>query len=205
MSLLNAWVTPAEAIIAVDADGVRSDGSRFATSKLLPIPHLNAVLALRGQAAVLQFLFMGACSAGFDTFDELVDAMPALLEDMTRTMPGELLAQAAHVSSGNVLLAIGWSDERRGMLGRRFVQPAAGEPFIAEDFTTVLTPWPPALQKLPTAAAAVDEISSAQVRWMRTTYPGAVVGGKLIACRITREGIAMAHRMTFEAARELVS
>lgn len=42
MSLLNCWITPAEATIAVDSDGVGQDGRRLPSSKLLPIPHLIA-------------------------------------------------------------------------------------------------------------------------------------------------------------------
>lgn len=191
MSLLNAWVTPTEALVAVDTDGVRGDGSRFATSKLLPIPHLNAVVALRGQAAFLQFLYLRCIGAGFDTFDEFTELLPAVLEEVTESMPPELIAMAEHVSTGNVLLAVGWSDRRGAMLGRQHVQRAAGEAFAVADFTTLLAPWPSALQDMPRTAAAVAQLSRAQVEWMRSTYPGAIVGGQLLRCRLGKWGISM--------------
>ena len=71
MSLLNAWILPAEAIIAVDTDGVGDEGERMPSSKMLLVPHLNAVLALRGQLALLSYLFTRALSGSFDSFDEL--------------------------------------------------------------------------------------------------------------------------------------
>jgi hypothetical protein len=195
MSLLNAWVLPSEILVAVDTDGVRIDGSRFASSKLLPIPHLqNAILALRGQAAFLQFLFVRCASAGFDTFDELNAALPEILVDMVESMPAELIVAAPHVHTGNVLIAAGWSDERQAMLGRQFVQREAGQEFVAQDFTTLLTPWPPELQDLPRTPQAADMIARAQVRWMRETFPNAIVGGKLVLCRLTRPGIELVCR-----------
>ncbi len=194
MSLLNAWVQPSEAVLAVDVLGARVDGSLFPSSKLLPVPHLGCALAVRGQAALLQGLFLRAAGAGFATFDEINEAMLAVLEDLIESMPPRLLVEAPHVSSGNIVVLAGWSDARGGVVGRKFVQRAAGEPFTAADFTTLLTPWPPALQHLPTTARESEEIARAQCGWMRATYPGAACGGKLVLCRLTRAGVEMVRK-----------
>lgn len=195
MSLLNAWIFPSEAVIAVDTDGARENGSRFGTSKVLPIPHLGgAAIAVRGQAALLQFLFLRAIGSGFDTFDELVSLPTELLDDMTASIPSNLLAAAPHVSMGNMVAMVGWSERRGAMYGRQFVQRGATEAFVADDFTVMLTPWPPAFQDLPKTPEAVEAIAHAQCHWMRDTYPGAMCGGKLVLCRVTRAGIEVVRR-----------
>jgi hypothetical protein len=114
MSLLNAWVTPTEAIVAVDTDGAAADGARLPSSKLLPIPHLGAVLASCGQLAYLAFVYLRAITSGFATFDEMRDAMLAMLAAAEENIPAEFIAAGAAGSAfGNELLAVGWSDRAR--------------------------------------------------------------------------------------------
>jgi len=195
MSLLNAWVAPTAAVLAVDSIAARADGSPYACAKLQPVPHLgSAAIACRGQAAFFQGLTLRALGAGIASFDELLELMPGLLEELIEQMPPHLLVNAPHVSSGNVVVVAGWSEEREVMRGQQFVQRAEGEAFSAEDFTTLLAPWPPALQHLPTTSAAVESIARAQVQWMRSTYPGAACGGKIVICRLTRAGIELVRR-----------
>ena len=53
MSLINALNMGDHALISADSEAVFSDGSRGQVSKLLTIPHLNAVIACRGSLAFL--------------------------------------------------------------------------------------------------------------------------------------------------------
>jgi hypothetical protein len=200
MSILDAWVTPTEAIVAVDTDGARDDGSRFAASKMLPMPHLGCVLALRGQAAFLSMLFVACASAGFDSVDELDDVMPALLEEVHAGIPAHLFTSAAHVKPGNELLLVGWSERRDAMLGRQFIL-RAGEPLTARDFGQHISPWDAdAMRKVPTTPHDVDKIALAQVEWMRAKFDSPACGGKLLVAHVSQKGIAIGARMRFPTA-----
>lgn len=197
MSLLNAWITPTDAIVAVDTDGVREDGARFPTSKLLPIPHLNAVIAMRGQSAFLAFLFLRCISSSFDSFDELNDAMPALLADVNETLPDEILVKNCRI--GNELLIAGWSNRRHRMLGRQFIMRDDMPEFAASEFDFHISPWhASSMSHLPRKAHAVEKLARAQVQWMRSTFPNAACGGKLLVCQIGRRSITTSHRSSFQ-------
>lgn len=196
MSLLNAWITRTEAIVAVDTDGVDLDGKRMPTSKLLTIPHLNAVLGLRGQAAFLSFVFLRCLSSSFESFDEMNDALPLILEEAD-SLPDWSIAKDCRI--GNEMLAVGWSDRRSRMLGRQFVKRDGMTEFSATDADFHVSPWHSSMSHIQPTAAAVERIAREQVRWMRETYPGAACGGKLIVCNINKGSISMSHRFTFPA------
>jgi hypothetical protein len=198
VSLLNAWVAPYEAIVAVDTDGAVGDGSRIATSKLLAIPHLNTVLALRGQMAFLTFLHAQCLTSCFECFDDLNDAMPDLLA-AAEQIPEELLVRGAVV--GNELVVVGWSERQSRMLGRQFVKRGAMPEFSAKDCELHISPWDgDSMATLPRTAKAVEQLAGAQVRWMRQSFPNAACGGKLILAHVTKKGISMVHRLTFPVA-----
>jgi len=72
MSLLNAWIAPNEAIVAVDTDGVAENGSHISASKLLTMPHPNVVMGLRGPGTFLQYLQLRCLTANYDSFDARV-------------------------------------------------------------------------------------------------------------------------------------
>jgi hypothetical protein len=191
MSLLNAWISPAEAIVAVDTDGVMADGSRLVTSKLLTIPHLNSVMTSRGSGAYLQLLFLHCITENFESFDAMVNAMPALLKRVDADAP-------AHTNEG---LVVGWSDHRRRMSGRAFARrDRAGETKLeSEEADFIVSPWDASLSGISTKVAAVEKLASAQVRFMRRNFPNATCGGKLIVCRATKTSITTTHRMQFQA------
>jgi hypothetical protein len=196
VSLLNAWVTPAEAIVAVDTDGVGQDGARMPSSKLLPIPHLNAVMALRGQSAFLAFLFLRCISSSFETFDEMNDAMPGVLADVDAYLPADKIVSSCRI--GNELVLAGWSARRGRMLGRRFLKRDDMDEFSAADTELHVAPWHASLEGTPTKAHAVEKLARAQVRWMREMFPNAACGGKLLVCRLTRKSLTLSHQATFQ-------
>lgn len=192
MSLLNAWIMPADAIVAVDTDGARDDGSRFATSKLLAIPHIRAVMALRGQLAVLGYLFLRCISGAFDSLDEMIDAMPLLLADAEENVPSDLIVRTR---IGNEIAVVGWSERHRKMIGKVFFKRDDMQEFSAADIETFfVSPWNTSMPDIPRTSAAVEKISRAQVRWMRETFPNAACGGALIAAHLTRKSVTLSHR-----------
>ena len=195
MSLLNAWLTETDAIVTVDSDGVRDDGARLPSSKLLVIPHLNAVLAIRGQSAFLHFLFLRCASAGFDTFDEMCDALPDMIANMDASVPDELIAKNCRI--GNELLVVGWSHRKMEMLGRQFVKRDEMTEYTDTEFSMHISPWDKSMPHIPKEPKLFQEIAIAQVDWMRSTFPNAACGGTLIMAHITKDSVTVKHKMQF--------
>src|SRR5688500_15033761 len=183
MSLLNAWIKPYEAIVAVDSDGVGQNGGRLPSSKLLVIPHLNVVLAVRGQAAFLSFVFTRCVSSGFDTFDAIVDAMPGVLGDADRLVPKELIVGDYRLASGNELIATGWSDRMNKMLLMQYVRRDDMTEFSQRDVDYHIAPWSSDMVGCPTNSKSLERLSRLQIDWMRRIDPNAACGGKLIVAR----------------------
>jgi len=196
MSLLNAWIMRDEALVAVDSDGVDRDGGRMPTSKLLTIPHLNVVMGLRGQLAFLGLLFLRCISAGLDSYDELVAALPEMLVHVDDACPESLIVQT---NIGNELVVAGWSVRRGRMAGRLFFKRDGMEAFQGSEIESFfVSPWDRSMPDIPKTPAAVEKISRAQVRWMRQSFPNAACGGKLITAVTTRKGVTVNHRATFQ-------
>lgn len=192
MSLLNAWTSDDQAIIAVDTDGAAADGERLPTSKLLTIPHLGVVLALRGQAVFFHYVYLHCLSGGFDTFDQLDDALPDILADVDMKVPRALLTENA--PAGNVLVVVGWSDRNNAITGRQFVKRDDMAEFSASDFGMHIAPWHESMPDIEKIPANVEEIARAQVAWMRSEFGPTSCGGRLLLtrikkCSITTEGL----------------
>jgi hypothetical protein len=191
MSLLNCWLTPTEALVAVDTDGVGRDGSRKPMSKLLPIPHLNAVIGHRGQGAFLWSVAQACLSGGFHTFDEMLDALPAIVQDVELNLPGYLKVDRF---SGNEMIAVGWSQRRSKMLARTFVKHGLSD-FSIRDSQGVIAPWDESMG-VPKTLEALEDIARAQVEWMQEKE--GLGGGALVVCRLTKDSMTMEHKMKFE-------
>lgn len=190
MSLLNAWITPAAALVAVDTDGAGFDGARMSASKLLPIPHLNAVVAIRGQLAFLSFVFLRCISSPFESFDDLVDALPVVLREADRLIAAEYVV--AGCAQGNELIAVGWSDRKGAMCGMQFVKRDAMERFTVEEADFHVSPYGTALSDLHIGPSNVEAIARAQVGWMRESF-GAPCGGRLLLCNLDRHAMSVRH------------
>lgn len=198
MSLLNAWISPNEAIIYVDTDGVRQDGKRTRFSKVLPIPHLNAAVAMRGQMAMMTGLFMKLSTSGFESFDEMNEVLPVLIANVERDLPLNLIDQNFPI--GNEILVVGWSDKESRMLGRQFMKRDSMAEYADRLVDFHISPWHASMPELPKSANAVDFISRLQVKWMRETFPNAACGGDLLMCMVSREGIVVTRKYAFPMA-----
>jgi len=186
MSLLNFWASPQEAVIAVDTVGMAADGSPLPASKLLPIPHLNAVIAIRGQLVLLAWLSVRANSAGFATFDDLLDAMPGMLAEAGAAIDHNLSVLAGSME-GHELLVAGWSDRQGRMIGRQYVKRGDMTASIERDVDHHISPWHPSMDGLPTAPHGIEQLARGQVIFMRGL--GAHCGGRLTVAHLSREGL----------------
>jgi hypothetical protein len=194
VSLLNAWITPEAAIVAVDTQGVARDGSPRAMSKLLPIPHLPAVIAMRGSAAFLAATFHSCIGRGFDSFDDLLAELPSILRFVDITVPSFARDPAFPDIE---LIVVGWSAQTSRMLGRLFTQRDGAPDFTARDTEGCVAPFDVAsMADIPRVPEALEQIARAQVAFMQREQ--GLGGGKLLLCTINRQGVSVSHALTFD-------
>lgn len=190
MSLLNAWIAPDAAVIAVDTVGMAADGSPLHASKLVVVPHLNAVIGIRGQLALLTWLAVRANSAGFATFDDLLDAMPGMLAEAGAAVGDHLNVLGGSVPGYEVLVA-GWSARQGRIVGRQFIRrDDMPDTSIVRDVDRHISPWHPSLEGLPTEPHGLEQLAGGQVLFMRTAFD-AHCGGKLTIARLTRGAMTL--------------
>jgi len=199
LSLLNAFVHPGEAVVAVDTAAIALDGSTRQFSKILPIPHINAVLANRGQGMFLNFLF-GSCLTA-QSFDELLEVMTS--ENLT-AMDRQLAADGFYKpgTEGQEMVAVGWSDKHVRMVGKAFVRLAGMLEFRVSEFENCISPWDQqAMGTIPRKIDALEKLAKAQVSWLRSLGPEVAGGGELLVCRITRTSLALTKKCAFHEER----
>jgi len=182
MSLLNAWIAPDAAVVAVDTVGQAADGSPLPASKLLPIPHLGAVIAIRGQLALLTWLAVRANSAGFATFNNLLNTIPNMLAKAA--IDGQLNVLAGSMEKHTLLVA-GWSDRQGRMIGRQLVKRGDMTASIERDVDRHISPWHASMEGLPIEPGGLEQLARGQALFMRTAFD-AHCGGKLTIARLTR-------------------
>lgn len=79
MSLLNVWVSHAKAMVVVDTEVRTQDGTYHEASKMMVLPHANAVVAVRGHNVFLSSVASLVLQTGGD-FDQIVENMPLHLK-----------------------------------------------------------------------------------------------------------------------------
>lgn len=183
MSLLNFWASPQEAIVVVDTVGMAADGSPLHASKLMVVPHLGAVIGIRGQLALLTWLTVRANSAGFGALDDLLDAMPGMLAEAEAAIGAHLIVLAGS-APGHEIIVAGWSDRQGRMIGRQFVKRGDMTASIERDVDHHVSPWHPSMDGLPLDPGGLEQLARGQVIFMRGL--GAHCGGKLTIARLTR-------------------
>lgn len=181
MSLLNFWASPQEAIVVTDSIGMAADGSPLHASKLVVVPHLGAVIALRGQLALLTWLAVRANSASFATCDDLLVAMPGMLVEATAAI--DHLTVLAGSAPGHETIIAGWSDRQGRIVGRQYVKQGAMPP-VERDVDHHVSPWHPSMDGLPLDPGGIEQLARGQVIFMRGL--GAHCGGKLTVARLIR-------------------
>jgi hypothetical protein len=152
------------------------------------------VIGLRGQAAIFAFTYLQCITASHESFDAMLDAMPAHLAEADANVPENLVVHAAGMP-GVELVAVGWSGRKAGILGRRFVKRGDMREFAIDDFDLHISPWDSeAMAGLQVKKpGALQRIAEAQVSWMRSMF-GATCGGKLLVCNVTRRSMTICQK-----------
>lgn len=188
MSLLQIWVEPDHARVAVDTVGLSSiTGQQRDMCKLFPLPHAGVVLAFRG-VDIGFFQVFGQCVlVGADNFDGLVDAMPQHIADAsTRVPPGidpAALACELHI--------VGYSERAGRMAGATFQVELDGSRCDPRHMTGPCR-LGPGFNDSPHLGSDAAMLATArrQLAWIREHEPERATGGQLLVAEVTRGGIS---------------
>lgn len=192
MSILNLWLAPDHALVGVDTDGVDPAGRHMSCSKLLPIVHLNAVLAGRGNLTLLGCTFVQLMVSELGDFDALADRLPAMVQKAFKGTIGGFplrFIQRAAYQAGDEIILVGWSprlDRPRAVEVTR--APGASSFTVEETKLEYVAPWDESIADAPSPSDAwnMRRLAGAQVALLKRTDPAAAAGGSLIVAELRR-------------------
>lgn len=211
-SILNIVLIAEAALVCIDTD------VRFAptgehighTSKLIPLVHLNAVLAYRG--ALLFFArVIGGCLFPVKGFDELVEALPSLLgkcystfrdSELRLLQPGrELADQEREILDCQEVSLVGWSRKRERIVGYRWLQESPSSGF--EELEITVGTVGPLIPNMPEPdfvhRASMMAYARIQRAWIREHRPLWSGGGNLVIVEIRRDRMSIEQACDLEA------
>lgn len=199
MSLLNVYIAPpgpgSYALVGVDTESLAVDsGKRFETSKLMPIVHMNAVLAFRGAAAVqgpIASLAATMCGSFDECLEHAGSFIPLAIEGVNRATDLQRIPRMT-VERQEIAL-VGWSPQRGRFVGRMWRRETLAEGFVPIDIegAFILGGDDEAIARLrtPTTPVAMGELAKVQCRRLRELEPGITVGGRFIVAWLRDDGM----------------
>jgi hypothetical protein len=192
MSILNCSVSERRALVAVDTHVQKNGGASTHGPKLFVVPHANLVLAVRGDVIFGNELAGHLHLGPVADFDEAAAVMPSLL-DHAFAAYSRLRKEHGDVPwSGSEIALVGWSKRAARMQGIRWESWPGDQLFKV----TPIEPWSlspnaswPELPAAPDTAAKMEALARDQLRFIRTHFPGAAIGGRLLVAEITRDAV----------------
>lgn len=198
MSLLNVWLTPAEATVAVDTDALAEDGTHVQMSKIFALAHLNAVFAARGESVFQDVLATQCQVLKPQSFDDLVDMLPEVIAAVERiAMPISGSFPEGIENRGNEIVFVGWSLKRSRMMASLCRKVSGMADWQHAEIKYFHAPPASVATDLgiPNSPKSIERFTTAQAQYMaRTSGYG---GGTLIVCRLTKETLSLAHALKF--------
>ena len=194
MSILNLYVERDSALVAVDTDARFRDGAAGPpVSKMLVLPHINAVIACRGQGQFFVLLAMVAALPSA-SIDQLIAEMPEKLIEAWHTWVGqhEIFRADPDAATGTEILVVGWSERSRQMHAVVFVQERGSSDFVAREVERhYCAPWDEQLAAgpLPTSPEAMAALARRQVELVRRERPKDAAGGSLVLAVLGRKSV----------------
>lgn len=195
MTILNVWVERERALMAVDTEIVMPWGQRHQCAKMIPLIHLNAMIAARGHLVFFAYLFKALHCEALSDFDALLDRMPRMLplaDEDARKAVRQLGVTDTGFLDNQTIVACGWSAKAGRMFAREWSQDDLARGFISEHVEPFfVSPWDPSIDHIPdpTTHAAMAVLAQAQCKLMREKAPDAAAGGKLIVAEINQRGM----------------
>lgn len=213
MSILNAWVEREQAWVGVDTGLFGPAGEALGdVGKMVPLVHINAVLAFRGQYAVFAMIH-SLVVWQTSTFDALIGEMPGILKDsVSRT--ADALKGVAHAPAADSLpllnlVLVGWSPRRGRMMGYQYEHQADRGTWLASELSVGNGFFGPAddafMDQLECDAigGSVEEkmleVARRQMILARERHPVRSTGGRLILAKLDRVGMVIRDVATLTA------
>lgn len=192
MTILNVHLEKERALVAVNSEGIRIDGSSTSYAcKLHALPLQNAVLALRGHVSMGAGIYLDCCSS-FADFDELVALFPKLVERRHQMLKDEVEQAGVQVDLGAQVVLIGWSSRWKQIVG--LWCELSDELKVTKLEGSFVGPWPdhwpPRPHEWPSTVAEMTEVAREQARLAEQHHPGNAWHGNLLIAELTPESIA---------------
>lgn len=190
MSLINALNMGDHALISADSEAVFSDGSRGQVSKLLTIPHLNAVIAVRGSLAFLQKAHAEFCT--MPTFDQMAERAELVMSyALAQQGSTEQLDKYTH---GAEMVLAGYSQKAGRVVIHLIRCEGIGKDTEAHlDIANAILPGNLgiSLEGITASREGLIDLTSRQVKAIREHAPDAAAGGNLIVAEVHQGRVAV--------------
>ena len=204
MSIVNLYAGETSAWMAVDTEGRTPEGCVYNCQKMIPLIHLNAVMAGRGKAVFLPMAYSYAAWSCLE-FDDLAVEMPELCRKAFQDVSRANLAggAAAHADIANqAILLLGWSQWRQSFVAVEYLQTSESDGFAAREVgPAYFSPWVEGMQAPafadPFDRDAIRRLADMQVRLIKERAPGAAGGGRFILADLSMD------RMQIEVIHDL--
>ncbi len=193
MTINNVWIKSDHALVGVDTECKDANGQIEQVSKLLTLPHMNAVIAGSGQMLFSGILWQGCHSIGGD-FDTLIEKMPQILPIAYRVMLDSYKNNAISFRGNheqNSAIICGWSQRHVRLVAYVYTQVAEETGFTAVEVTPGLFFHQPIVDHTPQhiTVEAMAYVARKQVRFFRDSGSDIHAGGKFIVAKLTRDRI----------------
>lgn len=186
MSLLNVWVSPERALVAVDTDGVTSEGEHVEMSKLLVLAHANTVFGFRGDRRFMHDLFATyyLAAAAVD-FDAIVAALPEMLASVILAFRAPSIAPQPYQFA-----VVGWSPAEGRVCGRWYTGNTGEDGYDVDGLGARVAPWHGTeAARVPDSEDSIRWLAERQVRWLREE--GTAGGGNLLIAEVAKDDMTV--------------
>lgn len=191
MSILNVWLTPDCATVGVDTETIALNGTTGHTSKLIPLIHMNSVIACRGQLLFLTILFEICHSNPIYDLDNLLAALSENLSALFKKfleVGGTVGIPDTPNLDGNEVIVVGWSNQLKRIIGRAYIQTNRADGFHEKEIDgRYIAPGDMTLPVRTASPEDIERLVLAQVRLTDEKAPGEAAGGRFIIADLSRD------------------
>jgi len=198
---MNVWLQPELALVGVDTDARSLDGTVEPFSKMIPLIHMNAILAATGTTLFAGFLFQGCQSVGLDV-DKLSAQMPKILplvyDRMVEAIKMAGMRFAADPAQSSAVL-VGWSAQENRMIGNLYERRDSRGSFVCTSlpYGAYVQPgptdlrWADRLLNLPEPKTpeAMSRLAQEQTKIIKEFISEIAAGGQFIVAQLTRRNM----------------
>lgn len=191
MSIMNVWIEPDRATVAVDTEGFDPRFGKIWVSKMVPHVQLNAVLAARGSGGLIAVMCSGLLRdpRGFDALTADMPGLAAASLVEYERQAAKMGVSLDSLSPADQIAWVGWSDEEQQMVGWLYLRGVGERTFTQRRIKPwVVMPGEPftGLPDTPKSHADHLRIGRQQTRWHRSALPGRAIGGDMIVAEFDR-------------------